>query len=198
MLKSDLRKLYLTKRSELNEIQFLQLNEQLVSQVILYIKDLPANQTIASFFPIAHKHEIQTILLHEQLVNFPFLHTLVFPRVESENNMCFYKIDSTSDIEISNWGIPEPKSQVKNLVKPQDLQIIFIPLLAFDKQGHRVGYGKGFYDQYLSKCSPNLIKIGLTLFDEISVIDDIEPTDVALDIIITPFEVRSMKLGVRS
>lgn len=56
MLKSDLRKLYLTKRSELNEIQFLQLNEQLVSQVILYIKDLPANQTIASFFPIAHKH----------------------------------------------------------------------------------------------------------------------------------------------
>ncbi len=193
MLKSELRELFLKKRNALTESQFKELNEHLCNQVMLFIKDLPANQVIGSFLPIKKKHEIDTDTIHEQLRNFPFLHTLVFPRVEGENKMSFYKIESNSDIEISTWGIPEPKQIIHNLAKSQDLQTLFIPLLAFDKRGHRVGYGKGFYDKYLSTCSPNLIKIGLSLFDEISIIDDLESTDIALDIIITPFEVRRKK-----
>jgi 5-formyltetrahydrofolate cyclo-ligase len=63
---------------------------------------------------------------------------------------------------------------------------MFVPLLAFDVNGHRVGYGKGFYDQYLAKCSSKIIKIGLSLFDEPSIIDEVESTDIPLDIIITP------------
>ncbi len=193
MLKSELRKHFLEKRKALTDNQFNELNERLCTQVMLYIKDLPSNQVIGSFLPIKEKHEINTHTIHEQIGNFPFLHTLAFPRVEGVNKMRFYKIGSNSDIEISTWGIPEPKPAIQNLVKPQELQIVLIPLLAFDKNGHRIGYGKGFYDQYLSNCSTNLIKIGLSLFDEISIIEDIEATDIPLDIIITPFEVRSMK-----
>jgi 5-formyltetrahydrofolate cyclo-ligase len=72
------------------------------------------------------------------------------------------------------------------LVRAKDIAIMLIPLITFDQNGHRVGYGKGFYDQYLAKCSPNLLKIGLSIFDEISVIDDLESTDIPLDVIITP------------
>lgn len=190
MLKSELRQLFLEKRQTLNDNQFKELNENLCTQVMLFMKDLAANLTIASFLPIPSKQEINTALIHDQLRHFPFLHTLCFPRVESKNKMCFYKIDSSDDIEISKWGIPEPKANPEKLVKSQDLQIMFIPLLVFNQQGHRVGYGKGFYDQYLAQCNPDLIKIGLSLFDEPSEIDDVEETDVALNIVITPSSVQ--------
>lgn len=186
MLKSDLRKLYLEKRNQLPFETFKHLNEQLSIQVIQYLKNIPSNQTIGSFLPIAEKKEIDTRSLNQQLASFPFLHRLCFPRVRTNKKMDFFTIDSADELEISNWGIPEPKENPIKLIESKDIQILLIPLLAFDKNGHRVGYGKGFYDQYLERCSSNIIKIGLSLFDEISIIDDVEPTDIALDIILTP------------
>ena len=61
-----------------------------------------------------------------------------------------------------------------------------MPLLAFDKQGHRVGYGKGFYDVFLSKCQPETIKIGLSFFEAEELIADIYETDVKLDYCVSP------------
>jgi 5-formyltetrahydrofolate cyclo-ligase len=67
------------------------------------------------------------------------------------------------------------------------LDVVCVPLLAFDRKGHRVGYGKGFYDRFLEKCSPKCIKIGLHLFEDFSEIDDISHFDSSLDFCITPF-----------
>ena len=61
-----------------------------------------------------------------------------------------------------------------------------MPLLAFDKQGHRVGYGKGFYDVFLNKCKPETIKIGLSFYEAEDAIDDVFENDVKLDYCITP------------
>ncbi len=186
MLKSELRKSFLEKRNQLTDDTFTKRNEQLGIQVVQYFKNLPSNQTIGSFLPIIDKKEIDTRSLNQQLTSFPFLHRLCFPRVITDKKMDFFTIDSVDELEISNWGIPEPKEDPTKLIQPKDIQILFIPLIAFDENGHRVGYGKGFYDQYLVRCSSNIIKIGLSLFDEISIIDDIEATDIALDIILTP------------
>ena len=41
------------------------------------------------------------------------------------------------------------------------IDVVFVPLLIFDKQGHRIGYGKGYYDRFLSKCKKDTIKVGL-------------------------------------
>ena len=62
----------------------------------------------------------------------------------------------------------------------------YFPLLAFDEQGHRVGYGKGFYDKLLSKCKPDCKRIGLSLLEPTSKIDDINPHDGILHACITP------------
>ena len=43
--------------------------------------------------------------------------------------------------------------------------MVFVPLLAFDKAGNRVGYGKGFYDLFLSECRQDVIKVGLSFFE---------------------------------
>ena len=61
-----------------------------------------------------------------------------------------------------------------------------MPLLAFDKKGHRVGYGKGFYDKFLSECKPETIKIGLSFFEAEEMIADVFEADVKLDYCVTP------------
>jgi 5-formyltetrahydrofolate cyclo-ligase len=67
--------------------------------------------------------------------------------------------------------------------------IILIHLLAFDKNGHRVGYGKGFYDRYSALCRPDCLKIGISFFEATAPIDDVEAHDIALDIAICPTQV---------
>jgi 5-formyltetrahydrofolate cyclo-ligase len=186
MLKAELRTLFLQKRKEITEIQFQELNKNLCSVVLGFLKNLPTNQKCASFLPIIAKNEVNTILFHEEISQLNLGHLLYFPRVMNQNDMQFYCIKSKDELALSNWGIPEPLEIVNNLIDPKEIQIMFIPLLAFDVKGHRVGYGRGFYDQYLAKCSDKLIKIGLSLFDEPSEIDDVEITDITLDFIITP------------
>ena len=66
------------------------------------------------------------------------------------------------------------------------MEVIFVPLLAFDKQGDRVGYGGGYYDKFLGDIKNNALKIGLSLFEPIDKILDIEDHDISLDYIITP------------
>ena len=64
--------------------------------------------------------------------------------------------------------------------------MVFVPLVAFDELGNRVGYGKGFYDEFLKNCSKDTIKIGLSFFEAEAVISDIELHDVPLDFCVTP------------
>jgi 5-formyltetrahydrofolate cyclo-ligase len=58
--------------------------------------------------------------------------------------------------------------------------------LAFDRDGHRAGYGKGFYDRFLTKVRPNCIKAGVSFFEPISRFQDIDPFDIAMDVCFTP------------
>jgi 5-formyltetrahydrofolate cyclo-ligase len=66
------------------------------------------------------------------------------------------------------------------------IDLVFIPLLACDLQGNRVGYGKGFYDRFLSKCRYDVKKIGLSFFDPVDKIEDVNVFDIPLDECITP------------
>jgi 5-formyltetrahydrofolate cyclo-ligase len=68
-------------------------------------------------------------------------------------------------------------------------QKLKLPLLCFDKHGHRVGYGKGYYDNFLGDCRPETIKIGLSLFEVEDEIDAIYADDVPLNFCVTPDKV---------
>lgn len=86
----------------------------------------------------------------------------------------------------SDYGIPEPKDGIEML--PTQLDVVFVPLLAFDLQGNRLGYGKGFYDRFLEKCRAETLFIGLSMFEpEENVPSD--PGDVPLNYCITPKKV---------
>ena len=67
-----------------------------------------------------------------------------------------------------------------------EIDLVLVPLLAFDKNGYRVGYGKGYYDKFLSNCRPDVIKIGLSFFDAVDEIEDIDDYDLPLNFCVTP------------
>lgn len=100
--------------------------------------------------------------------------------------MSHYLLTDNTKFAKNKYHIPEP---INGLQVPENkIDVVFIPLLAFDTSGNRVGYGKGFYDTFLSKCNPRTIKIGLSFFEAEEVIFDPYQGDVALDYCITPLK----------
>jgi 5-formyltetrahydrofolate cyclo-ligase len=71
--------------------------------------------------------------------------------------------------------------------------VVFVPLLGYDVQGNRVGYGKGFYDAFLSQCKKDVVKIGLSFFEPEQEITDVLNTDIRLDYCVTPTTVYSFR-----
>ncbi len=109
----------------------------------------------------------------------------------SSRKLTNYLLTDTTKIEVNNWGIPEPTGGIE--VKSSEIQVVFVPLLAFDLKGHRVGYGKGYYDVFLSGCNKNVIKIGLSFFEPEEEIPGILSGDVPLDYCVTPHKTYNFK-----
>ena len=98
-----------------------------------------------------------------------------------------YLLSDQTPLKLNRWGIPEPLSGIA--ITPQHMEVVFVPLLVFDLKGHRIGYGKGYYDRFLGECPNSTIKVGLSFFDPVSKIVDIDPYDVSLDYVVSPREV---------
>lgn len=101
--------------------------------------------------------------------------------------MTHFLLTENTKIKKSAFNIPEPISGIE--VPSAKIDIVFVPLLAFDKKGNRVGYGKGFYDNFLNECKTDVIKIGLSFFEAEEEIDDVSELDIPLDFCVTPNEV---------
>ena len=89
--------------------------------------------------------------------------------------------------KLNSWNIPEPENGIA--ISTEQIEVVFIPLLAFDLRGNRVGYGKGFYDDFLNNCSKDTLKIGLSFFEAEANIADVEPHDIPLDYCVTPTKI---------
>lgn len=114
---------------------------------------------------------------------------IVVPKVSGERFLSHYLLTDATVLKPNAWDIPEPKEGLK--VPVEKIDVVFVPLLAFDLDGHRVGYGKGFYDVFLRSCRKDVIKIGLSFFEAEARIDDVAADDVALDYCITPISTYS-------
>ena len=111
-------------------------------------------------------------------------HVLV-PRVSGPDSLEHYLLTDATHLAMNRWGIAEPQDGIQ--VPEQKIDVVFLPLLAFDLSGNRVGYGKGFYDAFLEKCRPDTLKIGLSYFGaEESPIGDVREEDKKLDYCISP------------
>jgi len=98
--------------------------------------------------------------------------------------MTHFLLTDNTRIKKNECNIPEPIDGLE--VPVTKIDVVFVPLLAFDKKGNRVGYGKGFYDTFLAQCKPDTIKIGLSFFEPKEFISDISESDESMNYCVTP------------
>jgi len=153
--------------------------------------DLSFTVVVHSFLPIEKTKEPNTWLIIERIRReFPHIRVSI-PRINNETSALdnFY-FEGLHQLQNNTWGIPEPKQGIPT---PNDkIDVVLVPLLAFDAAGHRVGYGRGFYDKFLATTRKDCRKIGLSFFPAVDSIDNITGQDLPLDMVVTPKEVLNL------
>ena len=183
-----LRKSFKKQRSLLDINQVKELNTR------IYKNLLELNIWEKSCYHLYLSNEINNEAETGEIINLLFKkHKRVFvPKIQGSNLMNI-EIDNNTSYSLNYLGIKEPLSS--NQKDTRLLEVIFVPLLVFDKLGHRVGYGGGYYDKFLGNIKDDILKIGLSLFEPIDKIQDIEKYDISLDYTITPKRVYDFTLG---
>ena len=185
MTKSELRKLYLQNRLSLSEADCLKSSRQICEQFFFNF-DLSLLKVIHLYLPIEKNREPDTWLILDRIQReFPNVRISI-PRVR-DNQLESFFFEGLHQLEKNLWGIPEPKQGVSTPTEKIDL--VIIPLLAFDQIGHRVGYGKGFYDRFLKQCRSDCKKVGLSFFESVEKISDFQEHDITLTHCITPTKI---------
>lgn len=137
------------------------------------------------FLTISEKKEVNTdYLLH--ILQGRDKSVVISKSDFTTGQMDHYLLQENTVLKNSKYGIPEPVSGIK--LPPETIDVVFVPLLAYDKNGHRIGYGKGFYDRFLSNCTKNTVFVGLSFFKPEPEIFN-ESTDIPLNYCVTPKEI---------
>jgi len=184
MNKDDLRRKYKDLRLKLEDAEIDKLSLEIANKSL----ELPVweYRYYHIFLSIVEQKEVDTEYL---------LHILqgkdkevIIPKSNAKTGKLsnFLLTDQTL-IKKNRWNIPEPQDGIE--IKSEMLQVVFIPLLAFDKQGHRVGYGKGFYDRFLADCKPDIVKVGVSFFEPVEEIKEVFSSDIPLNYCVTPDKV---------
>jgi 5-formyltetrahydrofolate cyclo-ligase len=191
MTKQELRKKYkeLRQAMPLGAIQ----DESLAIANMLLRLDIWQNTYFHIFLTMENQKEVHTDVILNILAGKD--KEVIVSRSDFDScSMVHYLLTDNTKLVLSTYGIPEPVDGIE--VPSARMDVVFVPLLAFDEKGHRVGYGKGFYDRFLSECKPDVIKIGLSFFEAEP--NDIphNPTDVALDYCVTSKKVYNFKQSI--
>lgn len=185
MTKTEVRKYFTEKRLSLSPKQLEEISQSICDAAFKHYQ--LSEKKISLFLPIERKKEINTYKIWEKALSLDA--EVAIPRVnESTNELKHILFESEDQLEISSFGIPEPKKG--RVIAAEHFEIVFVPLLGVDKNGYRVGYGAGYYDRFLKKCTPRCKFIGLSHFDElVDPIKDLHEEDVPLHAVVTPTQI---------
>jgi 5-formyltetrahydrofolate cyclo-ligase len=186
MIKEELRKIYKAQRKEISAQHKMKLDDLLLLEFQKF--DYASVQTVLSYWPIKGQAEPDTHLFTRYLTHFLPEINLAYPVMNMVTmQMVAIRVDDTTAYQTNQWGITEPIGGM--LIEPHKIDMILVPLLVCDKKGHRVGYGKGFYDRYLAQCREDTVKMGFSYFPAVEKISDTHQFDVPLTYCITPRQI---------
>lgn len=183
MTKSQLRKIYKERRDLLSEDEYSSINQLMLYQFQQI--NLSGIRCIHLFLPMQERKEPDTWLIRNWLkANYPGV-KIVFPQTDFKAlTMRSFADDDRLTLALNEYGITEPVNG--NEIDAKEIDLVILPLLVFDRQGYRVGYGKGFYDRFCAQCRPDARFIGLSMFEPIERIEDVNEFDVQMHGCITP------------
>ncbi|GAA4392282.1 5-formyltetrahydrofolate cyclo-ligase [Hymenobacter koreensis] len=183
VLKADLRRTMLTRRRALSAEELAARGAQ-VTELLFSSFAVNEWRAVHLFLPIRRQKELDTWpIVHRLWQEFPAVQVGV-PVSHTDGRLTHHQLLPHTVLAASKWGIPEPVNAPELL--PTAFDAVLVPLLAFDEQGHRVGYGKGFYDRFLLECRPAALRIGMSLEPPVPRIADAWSGDVRLHACITP------------
>ncbi len=182
MTKKELRKHYMQLRLALTQEQRDNLSMQIANRLLtLPIWD---KSTYHIFLTVERLGEINTEYLLDILYGKD--KNVVVPKMHTkEKRLSSILLTEQTLLRLNSWGIAEPDGGIE--VPPNAIEVVFVPLLAYDRQGNRVGYGGGYYDRFLSECKDETLEGGLSFFppeDDMSAV--MSPTDITLDYVVFP------------
>jgi len=181
MFKKELRAKYKALRNQLSADDAEEMSLAIANKVLT----LPIWEKtyFHIFLPILEHKEVNTeFILH--LLSGKDKEIVISKCEFGTCKLTHFLLTDNTKIKKNQYNIPEPVDGLE--VPTIKIDVVFVPLLAFDKTGHRAGYGKGFYDNFLMECKPDTIKIGLSFFEAEEKIEDIFENDVKLNYCVTP------------
>lgn len=186
MTKAELRKQYLERRSSLSLAEIASMSASISEQFFREVDPLTIT-SVHTFIRIKKLNEVDTSSIYYKIwSSHPWIRTFA-PRTNRAagrlENVEFYP---AAELIENKWGIREPAGKDTD---PELLDVVVVPLLCFDESGYRVGYGKGYYDEFLARCRPDCIKAGVSFFPPVARIDDLHEADIPLDLCLTPSRV---------
>ena len=187
--KNELRQDYRQLRKQLSGDEVNDLSRKITTQLGTWLKGQEGLTHFHLFFPISKFKEVNTFYIQQLLEQQD--KTLFTSQVNrEENRLDTLQLPPEASFFLDEWGIPVPQESVR--VTATKIQVVFVPLLAYDKSGHRLGFGKGFYDRFLASLEQPVLKVGLSFFTPEEAIP-VEPHDIPLDYCITPEQILKFK-----
>lgn len=181
MTKAELRKAYKRKRQKLLPEQVDNLSLAIANELLSL--DIWQHSFYHIFLSIEEQQEVNTDFILNILLG-KDKNIVVSKSDFSTGTLTHYLLTDNTLIKKNKYQIPEPVDGIQ--INSEKIDVVFVPLLAFDTQGNRVGYGKGFYDRFLSGAQSETIKIGLSFFEAEKPFKEVSKTDVKLDLCVTP------------
>ena len=183
-MKKTVRKDYLQRRMDIPEED---LQQQTALMAFNFKKlSFPPVKYLMSYSPLPARREFDVSVCEDMLKGQnPSMQT-AWPRIDELSTDMDACLVQKGGLYIKNrFHVLEPISG--KVIAPEQLDMVFVPLVAFDSNGFRVGYGKGYYDRYLARCRADVIRVGFSYFEAVQSLEDISQFDVPLDFCITPY-----------
>lgn len=184
MTKRELRQTYKAKRAALSASEVMDLSLDIANRLLTM--DVWSYSFYHIFLSIVEQKEVHTDdIIH--ILSGKDKNIVISKSDFKTGGMSHFLLTDATVIQKNAYHIPEPVDGIP--IPTSSLEVVFVPLLAFDLKGHRIGYGKGFYDRFLAACSPNTLKIGLSFFEAETHIGERFESDILLDFCVTPKKV---------
>ncbi|MFT3903528.1 MAG: 5-formyltetrahydrofolate cyclo-ligase [Niabella sp.] len=183
MLKKQARQVFIEKRKGVTGTQRQKWDDLLLIQFQRLA--LPPIETLMTFQSMENFNEPATDAITDYLIFSNPGVQVAYPVCDfATSTMRAFVTEDDTTFMPNRFGTLEPESNVE--MSPASIDLIIVPLLCFDKAGYRVGFGKGFYDKFLSSPGMRAVKVGLSYFEPIDKIVNSNHFDVPLDYCITP------------
>ena len=173
--KINFRKQFLQIRNEISEVDQAKKSQNICLQIV-QLEVFKKAKHILIYYPLKNEVDLRPHLSFDLIKNW------YLPKIINQTEFIALPFKHISDLEQSKYPFFEPRGSLEES-KDHLIDLIFVPGIAFDISGNRLGMGKGYYDRYLNKAR-NILKIGVAFKEQIVNTVPTERHDIQMDMVI--------------